>query len=68
MPLNNTIPAIMILFAALAWLERDGLMVLVSLVFGALTVLYFIVVYGLICFFGVQVLGWVESHLPSFLG
>ena len=68
LPLNNTIPAIMILFAALAWLERDGLMVLVSLIFGGLTVLYFIVVYGLICFFGVQILGWVKSHLPSFLG
>lgn len=68
MPLNNTIPAIMILFAAIAWLETDGLMVIVSLIFGGLTVIYFLIVYGLFWFFGAQVFTWVKAHLPSFLG
>ena len=41
LPFNNSIPALMIFFAALAWLERDGLMAVLSIVWGALTLVYF---------------------------
>jgi hypothetical protein len=41
LPFNNTFPALMILFAALALLERDGLLVVISLLFGVITIIYF---------------------------
>lgn len=44
MPFNNTFPALMIVFAALAWLFRDGLMLSASVLCGMLSVLYFAVV------------------------
>jgi len=44
LPLNNTFPALMILFAALAWLERDGLMLAVSAFWCAVTLVYFCLV------------------------
>jgi hypothetical protein len=40
-PLNNTLPAFVILFACLARLERDGLMTVLSLAFVVLTLAYF---------------------------
>lgn len=64
LPFNNTFPALMILFASLAWLERDGTMVAVSLVFGGLSVLYFAVVGVLFWFFGAQILAWIRPLLP----
>ena len=36
LPLNNFFPALMIFFAALAWIERDGLMVILSLAWGGI--------------------------------
>lgn len=58
MPLNNTFPALMIFFAAVAWLERDGLMAAISLFWGAVTVLYFIVMGWLFYFFGQALWDW----------
>lgn len=37
LPLNNALPALMILFACIAELEEDGLMLIVSLFWGALS-------------------------------
>lgn len=65
LPFNNTFPALMVLFAAIAWLERDGLMVIVSMIFGALTLLYFAVVGALLYFFGAQFLTWLKATFPA---
>jgi hypothetical protein len=61
MPLNNTFPALMIFFAAVAWLERDGLMVLVSLFWGFVTLLYFAVAGWILFKFGTGLLQWVQG-------
>jgi len=65
LPFNNTLPALMILFAAIAWLERDGLMLIVSLFWGLLTLVYFVAVAKLAWFIVVQGFQWVKSHLPA---
>ena len=59
LPLNNFFPALMIFFAALAWIERDGLMVILSLAWGALTVLYFAAVGAALWFFGTKAIDWM---------
>lgn len=64
LPFNNTFPALMILFASLAWLERDGTMVVFSLAFGVLSLLYFAVVGLAFWFFGAQILTWIKPLLP----
>lgn len=58
LPLNNTFPALMILFACIAWLERDGLMIFVSFFWGVVTLLYFAVIGVLLWLFGSQVWAW----------
>lgn len=64
LPFNNTLPALMILFAVIAWLERDGWMIFISLFFGLLTILYFIAVIIALVFFGDKVFGWIKSLWP----
>lgn len=64
LPLNNTFPALMIFFAALAWLERDGLMMLISLFWGVVTLVYFAVAGWLMFYFGAQI--WQAAR--SFFG
>ena len=59
LPLNNFFPALMIFFAALAWIERDGLMVILSLVWGGVTVLYFAAVGAALWFLGAKALDWL---------
>lgn len=61
MPLNNTFPALMIFFAAVAWLERDGLMVVISLFWGFVTLLYFAVAGWILLQFGTGIWQWVEG-------
>lgn len=65
LPFNNTLPALMIIFACIGWLEKDGLMVLVSLAWGAATLLYFLAVAVALIFFSTQVWSWLGS-LPFF--
>lgn len=64
LPLNNFFPALMIVFAAIGWMERDGLMVIVSLAWGAATIVYFAAVAFALVFFGKQVAGWLHI-LPA---
>jgi len=64
LPLNNFFPALMIIFACLGWLERDGLMVLVSLAWGVVTIIYFALVTLALVFFGKQVAHWL-NFLPG---
>ncbi len=66
LPFNNTFPALMILCASLAWLERDGVMIIFSLIFGALAVAYFLVVGALLWVFGAQIFAWIKSLFPDF--
>jgi hypothetical protein len=58
LPLNNFFPALMIFSAALAWIERDGLMVILSLAWGGMTVLYFAAVGAALWFFGAKAIDW----------
>ena len=60
LPLNNFFPALMIIFACLGWLERDGLMILVSIAWGVVTIIYFALVTLALVFFGKQVLEWLN--------
>jgi hypothetical protein len=64
LPLNNFFPALMIVFAAIGGMERDGLMILVSLVWGFATILYFTAVAIALVFFGKQVAQWFNI-LPA---
>jgi hypothetical protein len=64
LPLNNFFPALMIIFACLGWLERDGLMILVSLAWGVVTIIYFALVTLALIFFGRQVFEWL-NFLPN---
>lgn len=64
LPFNNSLPALMIIFAVIAWFERDGLMIFISFFFGILTVIYFIVVLVALWFFGDRVFAWIKSLWP----
>ncbi|MEO8206564.1 MAG: exopolysaccharide biosynthesis protein [Chthoniobacterales bacterium] len=65
LPLNNTIPALMVFFAAIALLEQDGFLIFVSIFWGVMTLLYFAVVIFLVLFFGTQIFTWVHHYLPG---
>ena len=65
LPFNDTLPALMVVFACIGWLERDGLMVVVSLAWGAITLLYFAALIVALYFFGSQVWGWI-GHFSIF--
>lgn len=59
LPLNNFFPALMIVSAALAWIERDGLLVILSLAWGGVTVLYFAAVAAALWFLGAKAFDWL---------
>ncbi|MEO6052826.1 MAG: exopolysaccharide biosynthesis protein [Chthoniobacterales bacterium] len=67
LPLNNTIPALMVFFAAVALLEQDGFLIFVSIFWGVMTVLYFTIVIFLALFFGTQIFTWLHHYLPHWL-
>ena len=60
-PLNNTLPALVILFACLARLERDGMMTLLSLLFVVLTLGYFTFLGWAIFYAGGELKEWVDG-------
>lgn len=64
LPFNNSLPALMIVFACVGWLERDGLMVIISLGWGIATVLYFIAVAVAFIFLGTQVFTFISGFWP----
>jgi hypothetical protein len=55
----------MIVFACIGWLERDGLMAIVSLAWGVATFLYFIAVAIALLLFGSQIWAWI-GPVPFF--
>lgn len=64
LPFNNSLPALMIVFACVGWLERDGLMVIISLGWGIATVLYFIAVALAFLFLGSKVFSLIAGLWP----
>jgi len=63
-PFNNTFPALMALCAAVAIIENDGLMLLASLFWLVVTVVYFALVIWVIIYFGTEaVLPLLREHL-----
>ncbi len=65
LPFNNIFPALMIICASLAWLERDGVLIVVSLIFGVLSVAYFVVIGLVLWYFGTEIFVWIKSFLPG---
>jgi hypothetical protein len=68
LPFNNTLPALAMLFAATAILERDGLMVLVSVFFIIATVAYFGAFFYALYFLGAEATEWFSTLLPNWFG
>lgn len=67
LPLTNTIPALCVIFACVALLERDGLMLLVALFWLVATIVYFTVIGYILYYFGSQAFDWLKDYLPSWL-
>ncbi|MFB9069141.1 exopolysaccharide biosynthesis protein [Pseudofulvimonas gallinarii] len=67
LPLTNTIPALSIIFACVALLERDGLMLLFALFWLIVTLVYFAVIGWILYFVGMQAFEWLKDYLPSWL-
>jgi hypothetical protein len=65
LPFNDTLPAFMVIFACIGWLEKDGLMVIVSIAWGIATLLYFTAVLVALWLFGSQVSTWI-GKIPFF--
>lgn len=65
LPFNNTLPALAMLFAAVALLERDGLMVLVSIFFQIATIAYFGAFFYALYFLGTNAKDWFKSLIPG---
>lgn len=65
LPFNNTLPTLGALFAAVALLERDGLMVLLSVFWLILSTAYFAVFFYALLFLGVEATEWFQAVFPS---
>jgi len=64
-PFNNTLPALAMIFGAVAILERDGLMILVSIFWQTATVAYFTLIFTLFFVLGSGAVDWIQTNLPS---
>jgi hypothetical protein len=64
-PFNNMLPGLVVAFAAIAVIERDGLMYLVAMFWGLATLVYFGLIVYLLVFFGTEFKEWLAAHLPS---
>lgn len=62
-PFNNTLPALIILFACVGRLERDGLMTIIAVGWIGASILYFSFLIALFLFAGKHVLDWIPSIL-----
>lgn len=67
LPLTNTIPALSVIFACVALLERDGLMLLFAFFWFIATLVYFAIIGYIIYYFGTQAFAWLKDYLPSWL-
>ncbi len=64
LPFNNTVPALGCLFGAIAILERDGLMVPMSVFWLVASVAYFGAFFYALFFLGTEATVWVQQWLP----
>lgn len=60
-PLNNTLPALVIIAASIAELEDDGVFIFVAFGLLALTVLYFLLIFWIVFFVGGQALEFITG-------
>lgn len=60
LPFNNTLPALMALFAVVGWLEKDGVMALASITSGVLALAYFAGVGAAVFWLGANVFSWMQ--------
>lgn len=65
LPFNNTLPALAMLSAAIALLERDGVMVLVSVFWIIATIVYFAAFFYALFFLGAEATNWFKALMPS---
>ena len=63
-PFNNLLPALMVLSAAAAVLERDGLLYGASLFWCAASIAYFALIVYVIFFLGAEATTWLREHAP----
>lgn len=68
MPFGNMLPALVVVCAAVAVLERDGLMYAYAALFAVLMLAYMAVIAYLLVFFGSEFRDWVAAHIPAWLG
>lgn len=66
-PFNNMLPGLVVAFAAIAIIERDGLMYLVAIFWGIATLAYFVLIAYALIFFGSEFKAWVSANLPSWI-
>ncbi|GMU42652.1 MAG: exopolysaccharide biosynthesis protein [Xanthomonadales bacterium] len=66
LPFNNTLPALAMLCAAIALLERDGLMVLASAFWIVATIVYFAAFFYALYFLGGEAVQWLTGWVPKF--
>jgi hypothetical protein len=67
-PFNNMLPSLIIVSAAIAVIERDGLMYAVEVFWGVATLAYFALIAWAFWYFGSEIKDWMAAHLPSWLG
>ena len=68
LPFNNTLPALSMLFAAIAVLERDGLMLLVSAFWLLATIAYFSLFFYAVIVFGSEAGVWLTNQWKGLIG
>jgi hypothetical protein len=68
LPFNNTLPALGMLFAAVAILERDGLMVALSIFFLVASVTYFLLAWYALVFLGAEASQWWDALRAAMSG
>jgi hypothetical protein len=67
-PFNNMLPALIVASAAIAVIERDGLMYAMAAFWVVATLAYFALIAWALIFFGSEVKAWIAAHLPAWLG
>lgn len=63
-PFNNLLPALMVVSAAAAVLERDGLLYVASLFWCAASLAYFALIVYVVFFLGAEAATWLREHVP----
>jgi hypothetical protein len=68
MPFGNMLPALVVVCACIAVLERDGLMYFFATFWALLMLAYMGTIAYLLIFFGAEFKEWIAAYVPSWLG